>query len=84
MKDLTSNWTCLTLSDREGLGNDMDEECEVQEFIIAAKFLTKHILNIDAIAKTFSPLWWSHKGFKIRNMDNHTMLFLFNNKANAD
>ena len=40
MEDLTSNWTRLTLSDREGSSCDRDEDCEVHEFIIAAKFLT--------------------------------------------
>ena len=56
----------------------------MQEFITATKFLTKHVLNIDAIAKTFTPLWRSCNGFKVRYMGNHTMLFVFNNKSEAD
>ena len=70
MDDLTKNWTRLTLFDREGPGYCLNEECDSEEFIIAAKFLTERVLNTEAIAKTFSPLWQSQNGFLVRNMGN--------------
>ena len=84
MDDLTKNWTCLTLFDREGPGCCLNEECDFEEFIIAAKFLTERVLKTEAIAKTFSPLWQSRNGFQVRNMGNQVMLFVFDNKAEAD
>ena len=54
------------------------------EFIIAAKFFTKRVLNMDAIALTFQPLWRSKNGFKVKNMGNHIVLFIFDNKREVE
>ena len=59
MEDITKNWNNLTLSECEGSNFRIKEEQAKTEFILAAKFLTKRALNIDAIAKTFTPLWRS-------------------------
>ena len=84
MEDLITNWNRLTLSDKEGPGCSLDEELSSPEFIIATKFLTKRTLNIDAIAKTFTPLWRSKNGFRVCNLGDHKVLFVFDNKAEAD
>ena len=52
--------------------------------IIAAKFLTKRALNPDVVAATFTPIWQSKKGFKIKNLGNHIMLFTFNSESKVD
>ena len=65
MEDLTKSWSCLTLSDNEGSDLCLMEEQAEIERILAVKFLTKRALNIDAIAKTFTPLWRAKNGFKI-------------------
>ena len=56
MEELTKSWSCLTLVDIEGSNIQIKEEEAVTDFVLAAKFLTKRALNIDAIAKTFTPL----------------------------
>ena len=56
----------------------------MEEYLIVSHFLTKRALNIDVIAKTFTPLWWSCNGFKIHNVGNHKILFVFDNKTNVD
>ena len=55
MEELTKTWNSLTLSECEGSNFRIKEDQD--EFVIAAKFFTKRALNIDAIAKTFTPIW---------------------------
>ena len=84
MEDLTTTWNRLTLTNEEGPGCYLDEEFSSEEYLIASHFLTKRALNIDAIAKTITPLWRSRNGFKVRNVGNHKMLFVFDNKTDVD
>ena len=51
---------------------------------MAAKFFTRRVLNTDAIARNFSQLWRSRNGFKIKDLGNHIVLFIFDNKLEAD
>lgn len=51
---------------------------------MAAKFFTKRVLNTNAIARNFWQLWHSRNGFKIKDLGNHVVLFIFDNKLNTD
>ena len=84
MDELANHCKGLSLSDREGLTFDLEEEMATPEFIVAAKFFTKRALNMDAIASTFQPLWRSKNGFKVKNMGNHIVLFIFDNKREVE
>ncbi|KAL0000877.1 hypothetical protein SO802_014658 [Lithocarpus litseifolius] len=84
MEDLTKSWGCLTLSDVEGSNLKITEDEAVTEHVLATKFLTKRALNIEAIAKTFSPIWRAKNGFKIRKEGDHVVLFTFDNKTEID
>ena len=52
--------------------------------ILTAKFLTKRALNPKAVAATFMPIWRSKRGFKIKNLGNHFMLFTFDSETEVD
>ena len=84
MEALTKHWKSLSLLEREGSGLCLKKEQASSEHTIAAKFLTKRPLNMDAIANTFTPLWRTKSGFKIKHIEDHVLLFSFDNKADVD
>ena len=81
MEDLTKTWSKLKLSESEGSSVRLLEEHAVTEWVLAAKFLTKRVLNLEAIAKTFSPLWRASKGFQVRREEDHIVLFTFKDQS---
>ena len=62
----------------------MTKEQSTAEFFIVAKFLTNRALNIEAVIRTFSPLWKAVNGFKVRNVGDHILLFVFDNKKEIE
>ena len=46
---------------------DLRFEMGSKDFILAAKFHTKRVLNVEAIARNFSQLWHTRNGFKIKD-----------------
>ena len=58
----------------------MKKNRDNQVATLVAKFLTKRVLNTEAIVRTFSPLWRAKKEFKVRDAGEHMMmLFEFDN-----
>ena len=84
MEDLSVMWKKFLLSEEE------ESEYIGQIFettggkVLAAKFFTRRVLNMEAIARTFKQLWQTKKSFKIKDMGNHVVLFVFSNKMDAD
>ena len=69
---------------QEGGDLQLDKEQESSEFIITAKVFTKRALNIEAVAITFKNLWQLRSGFRIKDLGNHVVLFIFDKKFNTD
>ena len=57
MEDITKGWNPLSLSKREGDHFQLKKKHHWQDFSIFAKFLTKRALNLEAVARTFKPIW---------------------------
>jgi len=81
---LTQLWENLSLNDREGGEFQFEKTTEGPNYTIAAKFLTKRALNTEAIIKTFNSIWRSKNGFKVRNVGNHILLFVFDNEEEVE
>ena len=68
----------------EGSKFSIQNDPGAEEHVLATKFLTKRALNMEAIAKTFTLLWKIRKGFEIRDMGDHRVLFVFPDPSNVD
>ena len=84
MENLTKHWQSLSLNAREEEELGLDDELSTKNFTMAAKFLTKRALNVEAVTKTFSLLWRSVKGLKVRKISDHVLLFTFEKKEEVE
>ena len=66
MEDVLNDWKRLTLLEEENNKVTLDKENPTEkEVILAAKFMTRRALNIEAIRRTLKPLWKTRNGFEI-------------------
>ena len=84
MEEIIEGWSCLSLLGPKGDGFKLRNEMGSVEFILAAKFYTKRVLNTDAIVRNFEELWRSWNGFKVKDLGNHIVLFIFDNKPDTN
>ena len=84
MDDLSNRWKSLSLSEKEGPGLALKPDQATTEFSMVAWFLTKRLINLDAIANTFNPLWRTKTGFRMKFIGDHLILFSFDSKEDVD
>lgn len=70
-------WKKFSLSDKEGLNVDLANASQQSENILAAKFLTSRVLNMEAIARTFKPLWKTRHDFAVQDLGGNKVAFVF-------
>ena len=84
MESQSEEWKKFSLSEHEG-NQYLVEEDEIEETnFLAACFFTSRVLNMEAIACTFKLLWHTRKGFEVRDMGNHRVLFEFKDSGDVD
>ena len=85
MDEVLKDWQRLSLTEEEGDRVVLEDGVPPnKEFIIAAKFMTRRALSIDAIGRTFKPLWKTRNGYQIRDVGNHIILFVFDDETEAE
>lgn len=67
MEDLTRRCNNLSLSVWEGEKVVLSGTNQASDCVIAAKFFTKRALNMEAVGRTFRPLWHTKESFHITN-----------------
>uniref|UniRef100_A0A7N2LAB4 DUF4283 domain-containing protein n=1 Tax=Quercus lobata TaxID=97700 RepID=A0A7N2LAB4_QUELO len=86
MEDVLEDWKKLTLTEAEGakVSIKKSKNLNTKEYVLATKFLTKRALNVEAIGRTFKPLWRSRGEFTIREAEDHVLLFVFEQENDAE
>ena len=84
MESLSEKWEKFSLSEHEGNKFHMEEGESVQDYFLATRFFTSRVLNMEAIANTFKLLWRTCKGFEVRDVGNHRVLFEFRDALDID
>lgn len=74
----------MSLNDRECGEFQFFRTIELSNYTITTKFLTRQVLNTEAIIRTFNPIWRSKNGFKVCNVGNHILLFVFDNEEEVE
>ena len=84
MDEITSLWDYLSLTSKEVDRVDLSGTHGLLGGLLAAKFLTKRVLNIEAVMRTLKPLWRAVCGFKGRDMGRNEFMFIFNDALDME
>ena len=84
MEDLSTHWKKLSLSESEENRVALRIERKKRDFILAGKFFTRRSLNVEAVAKTFTPLWRTKGGFNVTVSGENVLLFAFELEVDAE
>ena len=77
MAGLEDLWSRFSLTEEEEGGAEVARQEPIVIHRLAGKFLTKRTLNVDAVARTFKPLWKPAGELKIRDIGESILLFEF-------
>ena len=77
MAGLDEMWARFSLLEEEERGVEVSQQRALIVHRLVSKFLTKLVLNVDAMARTFKSLWKLIGELKIRDVGDNIPLFEF-------
>ena len=86
MDEVLRDWKRLSLTGEEG-GRVILKKLHLSssnEHVLAVRFMTRRALNVEAVGRTFKPLWRARKDFKTREAGDHVLLFVFKLETDAE
>ena len=84
MDEVDSLWQRLSLNDKEDNVFDLSSDAQPDKPTLAAKFYTRRVINVEAIARTFKPLWQTRKSFSIQDVGDNMALIEFEEAADLE
>ncbi|XP_030964038.1 uncharacterized protein LOC115985211 [Quercus lobata] len=82
-------WTSLlrvgknSLSEVEGRKVDLSRKKKTGDYVVVAKFLTRRNIKIEAVARTFLPIWKTRGNFEANDAGGNVFLFDFELEVDA-
>lgn len=80
MEDLTSRWKSFLLTEVEESKVDLMRDKKKMGAVLAAKFFTSRNVNVEAVAKTFRPIWRTRGNFEVCDGKDNVLLIAFEMK----
>jgi len=77
-------WSCFNLSEEEVHEADVPSNREASIHRLVGKFLTKIIINVEAVAQKFKPLWKPMGELKIRDVGGNILVFEFDDALDLE
>uniref|UniRef100_A0A2N9GS14 DUF4283 domain-containing protein n=1 Tax=Fagus sylvatica TaxID=28930 RepID=A0A2N9GS14_FAGSY len=74
-------WERFSLTEKEGQKIKISGEVEATEFLLAGHFLTRRPINVEAVMRTFLPVWKLDKAFRVRDMRVNKVVFIFTDEV---
>lgn len=70
----------------EGRGkkHDLSKDKKTAEYVLAAKFFTRRLINVEAVARTFCPLWHMKRNFEVSMVGDNVVLIVFEWEVDAE
>lgn len=84
MEEVENLWKKLSLYEEEEKGLEMPYGATLNRFLLAGKFFTHRVVNVEAVARTFKPFWRTWKGFDICDMGDNKLVFDFENENDLE
>jgi len=84
MASIEDLWSRFSLTEEEENGADVPRKTEASIVRLAAKFLTKRVVNAKAVSRTFKPLWKLIGEMKIRDIGGNILLFEFDDALDLE
>ena len=84
MESLSVQWERLSLTEEEGSTYKSETFEQGGSHVVAAKFYTRRVLNIEAIARTFKSVWRTKRGFEVKDVGNCVVLFVLEDSVDAE
>lgn len=84
MEDLTNRWRSLSLTEVEEVKVDLTRDKKTTSVVLAVKFFIRRNVNVEAVAKTFRPIWRTRGNLEVCEGKDNVLLIVFEMEADAE